>query len=162
MTRITDETGFLNPSSLAFINDALRGLDHFSLIPSLMLVDVVYLAVCIWILWTSWTAWRVVKIDDEGNNYNLSFLVLFSILVYALIMPRMKDYAYMIAIPSVLFAIERFAILVPRWIVFLPLILISPIYPRPPLFQVFPDYYPLFVASLFWYLYLREIKKQLE
>jgi len=162
MKRITDETGFLNPSSLAFINDALRGLDHFSLISSLMLVDVVYLAVCIWILWTSWTAWRVVKIDDEGNNYNLSFLVLFSILVYALIMPRMKDYAYMIAIPSVLFAIERFEILVPRWIVFLPLILISPIYPRPPLFQVFPDYYPLFVASLFWYLYLREIKKQLE
>jgi Glycosyltransferase family 87 len=164
MTRITDETdtGFVNPSSLAFINDTLTSsLDHFSLIPSPMLVDVVYLAVCIWILWTSWTAWGLVKITDQRNNYNLSFLVLFSILVYALIMPRMKNYAYMIAIPSVLFAIEHFEILVPRWIVFLPLVLISPIYPRPPLFRVFPDYYPLFVASFFWYLYLRELKKKL-
>jgi len=159
MNRIT-EPGYFNPSSLAFINDALRsGLNHFRLIPSSSLVNVIYLAVGVWILWTSWSAWRLVKIVDEGNNYNLSFLVLFSILVYTLIMPRMKDYAYMIAIPSVLFAIERFEILVPRWIAFVPLVLISAA-ARPPIFMILSKYYPLFVAGFFWYMYLRELKKQ--
>src|SRR5262249_3141655 len=103
-----------------------------------------------------------VKIVDDGNNYNLSFLILFSILVYTLTMPRMKDYQYMIAIPSVLFAIENFEILIPRWIVFLLLLFIyrGGAYPGPPLFRFLPEYYPLFVASFFWYLYLRELKKQ--
>ena len=164
---ITNEQGLINPSSLAFINETLTGsLTHLGLIPSSILVNVIYLAVGIWIFWTiwiswtSWRAWRLVKIVDEGNNFNRSFLILFSILVYTLVMPRMKDYAYMIAIPSVLFAIERFEISVPRWIVFLPLVLLSSGGARPPLFQVLWDYYPLFVASFFWYLYLRELEKQ--
>src|SRR5262249_13174596 len=64
MNRIT-EPGYFNPSSLAFINDALRsGLNHFRLIPSSSLVNVIYLAVGVWILWTSWSAWRLVKIVD--------------------------------------------------------------------------------------------------
>jgi hypothetical protein len=160
MKRI-NEAGVVNPSSFGFINQTLRtSLAPFGLIPGSMLVNVIYLAVGICIVWTSWRAWRLVKIVDEGNNFNRLFLILFSILVYTLIMPRMKDYAYMIAIPSVLFAIERFEISVPRWIVFLPLVLISCGDSRPPLFRVFADYYPLFVASFFWYLYLRELKKQ--
>ena len=158
MKRI-NESGVINPSSHGFINQMLRtSLSPFNLIPSSMLVNVIYLAVGICIVWTSWRAWKLVKIVDEGNNFNRLFLILFSILVYTLIMPRMKDYAYMIAIPSVLFAIERFEILVPRWIVFLPLVLISSGDSRPPLFRIFADYYPLFVASFFWYLYLRGSK----
>jgi hypothetical protein len=30
----------------------------------------------------------------------------------------------------------------------------------PPLFRTFWDYYPLLVASFFWYLYLCELKKR--
>ena len=164
---IDNEQGLINPSSLAFIYETLSGsLTHLGLIPSSILVNVIYVAAGIWIFWTiwiswtSWRAWRLVKITDEGNNFNRSFLILFSILVYTLVMPRMKDYAYMIAIPSVLFAIERFEISVPRWILFLPLILLSSGGARPALFQVLWDYYPLFVASVFWYLYLRELEKQ--
>jgi hypothetical protein len=161
LKRITNEAGTPNPSSLAFINQSLRTiLAPFSLIPSSMLVNVIYLAVGICIVWTSWRAWRLVKMVDDENNFNRLFLILFSILVYTLIMPRMKDYAYMIAIPSVLFAIECFEISVPRWIVFLPLVLISSGDARPPLFRAFADYYPLFVASFFWYFYLRELRKQ--
>jgi len=59
-----------------------------------------------------------------------------------------KDYAYIIVIPSILFAIEHFEILVPRWILFVLLVLVS-CYTMPPVFQIFSDYYPLFVASFF-------------
>jgi hypothetical protein len=160
MARITNEGGYHNPSSLAFIKSTLtNNLTHLSSIPGLILVNLIYLTVAIWISWTSWKAWRLVKSVDKGDNYNRSFLILFSTLVYTLIMPRMKDYAYMITIPSVLFAIERFEILVPRWTVFLLLVLISPAYTAPPVFRVLSGYYPLFVASFFWYLYLRELKK---
>jgi hypothetical protein len=75
-------------------------------------------------------------------------------------MPRMKDYAYILVIPSILFAIEHFEILVPRWILFVLLVLVS-CYTMPPVFQIFSDYYSLFVALFFWYLYLCEFKKRL-
>jgi hypothetical protein len=164
---INNEQGLINPSSLAFIYETLSGsLAHLGLIPSSILINVIYVAAGIWIFWTisiswtSWRAWRLIKITDEGNNFTRSFLILFSILVYTLVMPRMKDYAYMIAIPSVLLAIERFEISVPRWILFLPLVLLSSGGARPALFQVLWDYYPLFVASFFWYLYVCELEKQ--
>jgi len=47
-----------------------------------------------------------------------------------------KDYAYIIVIPSILFAIEHFEILVPRWILFVLLVLVS-CYTMPPVFQIF-------------------------
>jgi hypothetical protein len=159
-SRTTNETGHLNPSSLAFIRDMLTSsLGRFRLAPNSILVNVIYLAVAIWIFCVSWRSWRLVKVVDEGNNYDLLVLILFSILVYTLTMPRMKDYTYNIAIPSVLFAIERFKMSVPRWISFLPLVIIS-YYTMPPLFRIFLDYYPLFVASFFWYLYSCELEKR--
>jgi hypothetical protein len=158
--RTTNEQGHLNPSSLAFIRDMLTSSsDHFGLAPNSILVSVIYLAVAIWIFSRSWRSWRLGKVDNEGSNYDLLFLILFSILVYTLTMPRMKDYAYIIAIPSVLFAIEHFKVSVPRWILFLPLVIIS-YYTIPPLFRIFLDYYPLFVASFFWYLYSCELEKR--
>jgi hypothetical protein len=157
--RTTDELGQYSPSSLSFITDTLTSsLGYLGFIPSPMLINVIYFSVGILILWISWRSWKVVKVGDEGSNYSLSFLILFSVLVYTLTMPRMKDYTYIIAIPSVLFAIEHFEISIPRWVLFLPLILISQ-YTQPPLFRFFWDYYPLFVASFFWYLYLYELKK---
>jgi hypothetical protein len=159
LKRTTDEPGQYNPSSLSFITDALTtSLNHLGLVPSSMVANVIYLAVGILILWISWRSWKIVKVTNEESNYNLSFLILFSVLVYTLTLPRMKDYAYIVAIPSVLFAIEHFEISVPRWVLFLPLVLISH-YSQPPLFRFFWDYYPLFVASFFWYLYLSELKK---
>jgi len=129
------------------------------LAPNSILVNATYLAVAIWIFCASWKSWRLAKVVNEGSNYDLLCLILFSILVYTLTVPRMKDYAYIIAIPSVLFAIEHFKVSVPRWISFLPLVIIS-YYTIPPLFRIFLDYYPLFVASFFWYLYSCELEKR--
>jgi len=158
--RTTNELEHLNPSSLAFIRDMLSSsLDHFGLAPNSILVNATYLAVAIWIFCASWKSWRLAKVVNEGSNYDLLCLILFSILVYTLTVPRMKDYAYIIAIPSVLFAIEHFKVSVPRWISFLPLVIIS-YYTIPPLFRIFLDYYPLFVASFFWYLYSCELEKR--
>jgi hypothetical protein len=164
----TNELGHLNPSLLALIRDVLTSsLAHFGLAPNSILINVIYLAVAVfiylavavWIIEISWRSWSLIKVADEGNNYDSLFLILFSILVYTLTMPRMKDYAYIIAIPSILFAIERFRISVPHWILFLPLVMIG-FYTMPPLFRVFWEYYPLFVASFFWYLYLCELDKR--
>ena len=157
--RTTNEPGPKNPSSLAFVSDILTSLAHFGLSPSPLLVNVTYLAVIIWIIWMSWRSRKFAKVVDEGSEDNHLFLILFLILVYTITMPRMKDYAYIIAIPSVLFAIEDFEISVPRWFLFLPL-LVSHYYTMPPLARIFWNYYPLFVASVFWYFYLRELKKR--
>jgi hypothetical protein len=85
---------------------------------------------------------------------------MFAILVFVITMPRMKDYAYMVAIPSVLFAVHEFDWnRIPRWVLVLPLVLVPPRAEWPWLFDgifdLFWSYYPLFFAGLFWFFYVQ-------
>jgi hypothetical protein len=132
--------------------------------PSWTLVMLIYFVFAISILWISWRALCAVRTMNENSRNSRLFITLCSILVYTLTMPRMKDYAYMLAIPSILFAVERFEIKFPRWLLFVPLVLISPYGLQPSLFRIiggaFWLYYPLLVAFFFWYLYLCEARRR--
>jgi Glycosyltransferase family 87 len=154
----TSESGVICPSSLAFFRDALRQvLAHLRMDSDPIVATPLYLAFASVILCTSWKAWRTSRLRDART-----FLILFVIVVYALTMPRMKDYAYMLVIPSALFAIEQFAVPVPRWWMVMPLILIPATTASPPLshlpYVLLWDYWPLFIVFCLWSLYLRELK----
>src|SRR5262249_42932834 len=112
----TTETWYNNPSSFALIKYLLiNGFGHFDVEPSSVSVKLIYFGFATSIIWVSWGTLCAVKSLNEKDQYTRLFLIFFSILVYTLAMPRMKDYAYMLAIPSILFAVERFEIKVPRW-----------------------------------------------
>jgi hypothetical protein len=160
----TGESGFICPSSLAFVTDVwTHFLSGWEFMPAKAIAKVTYLALASFILWRSWKSWHQAKGSGCRNNQDRIFLVLFSILVFTLAMPRMKDYAYMIAIPSLLYAMYEFEFQIPRWLLFLPLILIPPTTTWPPFFQEafreFWSYYPLLLAALVWTLYLNQLKK---
>jgi hypothetical protein len=163
--RRTQESGYYNPSSYALIRDVLTAALHpFNLVPNDVLPGIIYLVFAAAFLLKSWRAWALSKAARGDSQNARSLLIYFSILVYTIAMPRMKDYAYMLAIPSVLFALESFEIKTPRWLMFLPLVLLVPreSVEEPRLFSwVFATlwkYYPLFVALFFWRVYMQELK----
>jgi hypothetical protein len=160
----TGESGFVCPSSLAFITDAwIHLLSRWEFLPANGIAKITYLTMAIFILWQSAKSWNEAKGSECRSSQDRNFLIFFSILVFTLTMPRMKDYAYMIAIPSLLYAVYEFDFQIPRWILFLPLILIPPTTTWPPFFQEafreFWSYYPLFLAALFWYFYLGQLSR---
>lgn len=157
----TGESGFVCPSSLAFVTDIwTHMLANWDFIPTHMFAKITYVALAFLILWRSFHDCSQASRNGSQILDKKTFLVLFSILVFTLTMPRMKDYAYMIAIPSLIYAIHEFDLQIPRWVLFLPLVLIPPTTTWPLFFQEafrqFWSYYPLFLATLFWFFYLKE------
>jgi hypothetical protein len=164
----TKESEVFNPSSLMLITYLItKIMGHFGLGLGSLVAKVLYVVFATSILWASWNTFCTFKTLKEKDDFTRFFLILFSILVYTLTMPRMKDYAYMLAIPSILFAVERFEMRIPRWLLFVPFILISPYtypYAQPPLFRtvgyVFWHWYPLLIAFICWYVYSREVGRR--
>lgn len=161
----TGESGFVCPSSLAFLNDAwTQLLSRWDFLPAGAIAKMTYFVLALFVLLTSWQSLNRAHARGSRISSEQKFLVLFSILIFAITMPRMKDYAYMIALPSLLYAVYEFDIRVPRWVLFLPLILIPPATTWPPFFQEafrqFWNYYPLFLASLFWFFYLSQLRTE--
>jgi hypothetical protein len=167
-----DEDGYANPSSLALITDVLaRGANLLGLGANKIIAAIIYSVFIGTILWMSLRAWVAAAHTREDEQRSRLVLSLFVILVYTLVMPRMKNYAYIIAVPSVLFALESIEIQIPRWLMFLPLIFVvrGPSYftvdmRMPHLFhgpfETLLVYYPLFVAFFFWHVYMQELKRQ--
>ena len=157
------ESGVICPSSLAFFGDAVNAFGQALGLGSLSFVSkILYFIFAGWILfvsgksWLTWGAGRPMRADGRA------FLVLFTILTFVLVTPRMKDYAYILAIPSVLFAVQNFKISVPKWLFFLPLVLIpkGAAWPQPfeIVFIEFWGYGPLLLALFFWVIYLKELR----
>lgn len=162
-TSRTSESGFICPSSLSFLSALLnQSAEAFGFSFSKPLILSLYAFFACALLLISW--------KRLGNGLNAqtpkvtrTFSILFIVLVYVLIMPRMKDYAYMIAIASILFAIQEFKFKVPQWVLFLPMILIPPTTFWPILFQttfnVFWTHYPLLLVGFFWKLYMDQLDR---
>ena len=149
-TQRVGDWGATCPSSLSFIGTIVtNGLAQFGGTAVSIVAKTIYAGFACLILWISWNVLR-----RERNSMTI---VMFTVLVYVLAMPRIKDYAFMIAIPSVLYAIENLEIEIPQWLLFLPLVLV-PIHNRTPVFGVIPEtfwsYYPLFIALFFWWVYV--------
>lgn len=156
----TSETGVISPSSFAFMTDAWRSLlSNWPGLPAGIISKTTYLVFVVYVFRRSWHSWKQSQKKGLQTQNERLFLVLFSILVYTVTMPRMKDYAYMIAIPSLLHAVYEHHFRIPRWVLFIPLIIIPTTTTQPLVFQAvfqqFWTYYPLLLATLFWSFYLK-------
>ncbi|HRZ87338.1 MAG TPA: glycosyltransferase family 87 protein, partial [bacterium] len=150
------EGGVINPSILSLVRELLRMFSCGYPFAQALLFAAAVSAV----LWISCRAFA--RCAFAGRDDRLRFAVLFACVVYALVVPRMKDYSYVILI-------------VPAFVIFwrcdgigsaVPLIAMSSFCTRPdtlPLlnagFMVAWKYYPLALAFVVWGLYLRCLRQ---
>jgi hypothetical protein len=120
-----DERGAINPSSLAAIRDVFDGLVRRGLVRDVMAGEsIVYLVVIVVVVaFTGWAARRV----GSGDPRTIIFL---ACLAYALILPRFKDYAYILLLVPSYFMVTR-VIRLPGTLLLLILLMISSRLPVP-------------------------------
>lgn len=153
------EIGDLNPSTLAIILDYLNRFGNvigFPLSPTIAVG--IYLAVVILILLISLKALITLKCMDDIEQKKLALL--FACVVYALIVPRFKDYMYILLLAPSFFIILNANFLQVKNLLFI-IIIFSPDLTLPLVggtrIRMLMSYYPLFIAYFVWYLYLRYI-----
>ncbi len=160
------ERGIVNPSSLAFFREAHDLLAaKFGIVASPKILRALFLVLVATVLSATWKAYVALKpVHEKHNEKTLIFL---ACLVYALVLPRFKDYSYIILIPPAYFILKKMgegkATL---------LILATLIYPPNPvggilplpgfdlLARLFSSHYPLLMAYGVWGLYLYDILRR--
>ncbi len=150
------ERGIVNPSTLACLREAfdLLAAKTGAIIPQLV-PRMLFLAIATVVFLMTW---RAIKLKRD------SLIVIYlACLVYALIMPRFKDYSFIILILPAYFILKKMTVKAWVFILFLPLL-----YPVNPANGLFPmpgfdimakllrEYYTLFMAYGIWMLYLYE------
>lgn len=159
ITSIDERGEVYNHSLLAFCRDLIdifRGTGTVA--GNTTLGSAIYVVLAAVILWQSWLAWRRQKPGDSHDDF-LTSLALFT-LTYALIMPRMKTYSFVLLIPASLLVMRRY--LTPQNFVFLFILLsLTKWTPLP-----FPDsarllwwYYPWLTALLIWVLLIVGLRR---
>lgn len=158
-SQVVRERGEVTPSTYTFIRDVFRLLAaNFGFnAPKSVQVFAVFITAAAVIFFSGKAFVRLRSVKPEAQEKIALFLVC---LVYGLIHPRFKDYAYMLFLVPTYFIIlnARYAKAMP-FIIILCLIT-SPEFVLPgtvSLFQVFWKFYPLMVAYCIWGLYLYEI-----
>ena len=158
-SQVVRERGEVAPSTYSFIRDMFRLLTgNFGVhTPQSMQLFTVVVAGAAVIFFSAKAFVRLRRVEPEAKEKIALFLVC---LVYGLIHPRFKDYAYMLLlVPS------YFIIVNVRYAKAMPFILILCLITAPEfvlpgtvsLFQIFWKFYPLMVAYCIWGLYLYEI-----
>lgn len=160
ITSIDERGEVYNHSLLAFCRDLvdiLRGSGTVA--GSTTLGSALYIVLAAVIIWQSWLAWSRRRSSGSHQDF-LTTLALFT-LGYALVMPRMKTYSFVLLIPASLLIMRRY--LTPRNFVFLFVLLsLTKWTPLP-----FPDsvrllwwYYPWLTALLIWILLIVGLRQE--
>ena len=151
-----DERGILNPSSLAFFRDLVEGMRNRQVAVAAHLELVLYGAFAAWVLLLSVAAWS----RRRGGLVEPVQSLFLACLVYALIVPRFKDYTYVLLLMPGLSALRRY-----RGPLAIPLLAALLLFPHPNsplplgarhLFLLLTNYVPLVAAFGLWIFYLRE------
>jgi len=158
-SQVVREKGEVTPATYTFIRDTFRLLAaNFGLnAPTSVQVFAAAVAAAAVIFFSGKALVRLRSLEPAAQEKMVLFLVC---LVYGLIHPRFKDYAYMLLLVP-----TYFIILNVRYAKAMPFILIlclitSPEFVLPgtvSLFQIFWKFHPLMVAYCIWGLYLYEI-----
>ncbi|MCL6621469.1 MAG: glycosyltransferase 87 family protein [Syntrophobacterales bacterium] len=152
------ERGVINPSSLAFIVGALNQVGNFLGRPfPPLLSQIVFVALAGLILGISFRA--LIAWQRGGGAHRDKVALLFACVVYTLIAPRMKNYSYILLLAPAFFMVFK-ADFLPARPLLLVIVLFSPHLTLPlvgPGVEKLLIYYPLFMAYLVWFLYLRYI-----
>jgi len=153
------EYGLYSPTTIGIIKDGFELLLRTTGIsmPQMLHPGLFYIIAAA-ILFVSWRAYRVLKsIEAEDKEKMILFL---ACLVYALIHPRLKDYACVLLIVPSYFIINRLKYLKAYPFLFFLMIISAANVTLPGLKTIYIfmwTYYPLVLAYLIWSLYLYEI-----
>ena len=156
---VVSERGSIVPSTFTFISDVFKWIsDNMGVVTPRAIQFAVLLVPVTAVVFFTYKAYvRLNTLDVENRPMINVFLVC---LVYALIHPRLKDYAYILLIVPAFYIImnSRFTKVNP-FVFFLVIVAFPPfIVPGTELiFTFFWNYYTLFVAYAIWGMYLNEI-----
>ena len=145
--------GVLAPSTMALAHDFCGAVSTGAAVAlPVWTPQALYLAAVAAILFFSWRAWR------RGSARDPRATLMLACLVYALLLPRFKDYNYILLLPPAYYALVRLARrgvpgLLPLWPLAYPMIGIF----RLPGFGFWPslliNYYPWVTAVTIWWIY---------
>jgi hypothetical protein len=158
--RVDWERALVNPSTLAFLREA------FELLETKMHVGVsfniqrgLYLMIVATIVVVTWRAYRALGSTRANDDERIKIFL--ACLAYALILPRFKDYSYILLIPPFYFILKKIGYMkLSLFAIIALLYTINPmdgILPFPGfdlMFTLFSKYHPLFMAYGVWGLYL--------
>jgi hypothetical protein len=154
------ERELMNPSTFAFLRDAFELLDtKMQIGVSYRIQWGLYLAIIAAIVGVTWRAYRA--LGSAKSNHDERVVIFLACLVYALILPRFKDYSYILLIPPFYFIFKKIDYMkVSLFVIIALLYTINPahgILPFPGFdmaFTLFSRYHPLLMAYGIWGLYL--------
>ena len=156
---VVSERGTIVPSTFTLISDVFHWLQQNTGLATPQVIQFAILAVfvtaVITLTYKAHTRLKSVKV--ENRQMLEVFLVC---LVYALIHPRLKDYAYILLIVPAYYIIMNSRFTKPNPFIFFLAILVYPPFTVPGteiIFMFFWKYYPLMVAYFIWGMYLHEI-----
>jgi hypothetical protein len=159
-TKLSERGGVLNPSTFTFIRDVfgLIAKERGIALPQRILI-LSFLVIVAAIIFLSWRSFIVLK--SVGGKEKDKIMVFLSCLVYALILPRFKDYSYILLIVPTYFAIKRFSGGKEYIFLFIIMVLSTPDIVNLPgfniIFSYLWNYYPLAIAFSVWILFLSKI-----
>jgi hypothetical protein len=157
---VVGERGVVGPSTQKFINELFRIITQMFGAVSPTLITMVVIGLAVIIVFLSSRSCLLLKrsfTDHEDSQKIILFLVC---LVYALIHPRFKDYAYMLLIVPSYYIMKNIRFTKAFPFIFIFAILASPHLMLPGidvLSSVLWQYFPLMIAYTIWGLYLYEI-----
>lgn len=157
---LREKRGITNPSTYVFLNSVINRLNQkmgLNLPPAIL--PAVFLLVAIGIIFISWKAYLRIKQMPDANRGRL--LIFLTCLVYALLIPRFKDYSYTLLLVPAYFILMNLTEKKGTVFLFILMILTMPTHANPPGIEVisefFWNFYPLVLAYLVWILFLRGI-----
>ena len=159
------ERGIINPSTYSLVRDPFDlvarnyGIVSDSLIPTF-----IYLAVVAIVLWFSWRTFRAI-ISGDLEDRKLWIIYLYCV-VFAIVMPRFKNYSYIMLIVPGYYIIKRIDLGKTFPFLLIALILTIPNKWNVPgtglILRAFWDYYPLVLAYGIWFLYLNFVNSRVQ
>jgi hypothetical protein len=160
VTIINSEDGIMSPSTFSLIHDLFSPGNNYSFMHYIgNLYIIAYLGVVSVIFFISYHTFR--KLKDLKTDNKDRWYIFFSIIIYVIISMRFKDYSYIILIVPACFILDKISYFKSSVFLIILLILSSKYSSTLPFlanaFDVMWYYYPLLLAYLLFYLYVRTI-----
>ena len=154
-----DERGIINPSTLSLLKDLfeLSGKMFRVTIPAILPLAAYVLIILGIVFAAAGSFKKLLLTQSKGKEKIIIFLFC---LTYSLVLPRLKDYSYILLLVPTYFIIKK-ATLIKNYPLYFIFAIIPCIYvtlPGLPIFSYFLwNYYPLIIAYSVWALYLAEV-----
>ena len=116
------ERGWGDPSTLGVLQDLVDQLNGLKLPVPMAVAYVAYAAVVVGIFFYTVRWWRQSRADGTSDRITI---ILATLALYALVMPRMKDYSYVALLPVAWYALSRSTLQT------VPLVIVAALVPRP-------------------------------